>query len=229
MDGSVAGSSVSGAGGASVESVASAPSSVGRVRRRSPSSARKLARLLRRKTKILVAFGSCACEGCIPGLANLSKWEEVFETAYGTLTTENPHGVWPQPSVLVPEGELHIPKFYPVLRTLDQVVPVDYYMPGCPPESHQIGAVIDLVIKVLQGQATCFWFEDGVEVAERMGPWDLMCSPAGVLHGFRNESDEPVYIQVLLGEGKPPLPSYDDAALEERKRGRADSLSQPDS
>jgi F420-non-reducing hydrogenase small subunit len=114
----------------------------------------ELARLLRRKSKILVAFGSCACEGCIPGLANLSKWEEVFETAYGTLTTENPQGIWPQPGVPAPEGELHIPKFYPVLRTLDQVVPVDYYMPGCPPESHQIGAVIDLVIKVLQGQAS---------------------------------------------------------------------------
>jgi F420-non-reducing hydrogenase small subunit len=42
---------------------------------------------------------------------------------------------------------------YPVVRTLDQVVPVDYYMPGCPPESHQIAAVIELVIQVLQGKA----------------------------------------------------------------------------
>jgi F420-non-reducing hydrogenase small subunit len=33
-------------------------------------------------------------------------------------------------------------------------VDVDYYMPGCPPESHQIAAVIDLVIDVLQGKAT---------------------------------------------------------------------------
>jgi F420-non-reducing hydrogenase small subunit len=32
-------------------------------------------------------------------------------------------------------------------------VPVDYYMPGCPPESHQIAAVIDLVVQVLQGKA----------------------------------------------------------------------------
>ena len=30
-----------------------------------------MAQLLRRKSKILVAFGSCAHEGCIPGLANL--------------------------------------------------------------------------------------------------------------------------------------------------------------
>jgi F420-non-reducing hydrogenase small subunit len=53
----------------------------------------------------------------------------------------------------MPEGEISIPKFYPLLKTLDQVVDVDYYMPGCPPESHQIAAVIDLVIQVLQGKA----------------------------------------------------------------------------
>jgi F420-non-reducing hydrogenase small subunit len=53
----------------------------------------------------------------------------------------------------MPEGEIHIPTLYPVLRTLDQVVDVDYYMPGCPPESHQIAAVIDLVVQVLQGKA----------------------------------------------------------------------------
>jgi F420-non-reducing hydrogenase small subunit len=56
-------------------------------------------------------------------------------------------------SVTVPEGEITIPEMYSVVRTLDQVVPVDYYMPGCPPESEQIAAVIDLVIQVLQGKA----------------------------------------------------------------------------
>jgi F420-non-reducing hydrogenase small subunit len=113
----------------------------------------ELARLMRRKSQILVAFGSCACEGCIPGLANLSTRASIFETVYHTLTTENPAGILPQPNTSLAEGDLHIPEFLPVLRTLDQVVPVDYYMPGCPPEPHQIGAVVDLVLQVLQGKA----------------------------------------------------------------------------
>jgi F420-non-reducing hydrogenase small subunit len=112
-----------------------------------------LAKLLRKKSKILVAFGSCACEGCIPGLANLSPVGDIVQTAFNTLTTDNPNHIYPRTSYDVPEGELTIPKLSPILRSLDQVVDVDYYMPGCPPESHQIAAVIELVIKVLKGEA----------------------------------------------------------------------------
>ena len=112
-----------------------------------------IAKLLRQKSKILVAFGSCANEGCIPGLANLSESGEIVHTAFNTISTDNPHEIYPRTSFDTPEGEIHIPRILPVLKTLDQVVDVDYYMPGCPPESHQIAAVIDLVIQVLQGKA----------------------------------------------------------------------------
>jgi F420-non-reducing hydrogenase small subunit len=112
-----------------------------------------IARLLRKKSKLLVAFGSCANEGCMPALANLSPLHEIFDVAFHTISTDNPDGILPHPEYTVPEGDLHIPTMFPIVRTLDQVVPVDYYMPGCPPESHQIGAVIDLVVQVLQGKA----------------------------------------------------------------------------
>lgn len=112
-----------------------------------------IAKLLRQKSKILVAFGSCANEGCMPALANLSPIEDVVQTVFSTISTDNPQNIHPQPEYTVPEGTLHIPKLYPIVRTLDQVVDVDYYMPGCPPESHQIAAVIDLVIQVLRGEA----------------------------------------------------------------------------
>ena len=41
-----------------------------------------MAQLMRRKSKVLVAFGSCASEGCIPGLANMSNRKEIFDTVY---------------------------------------------------------------------------------------------------------------------------------------------------
>jgi F420-non-reducing hydrogenase small subunit len=111
-----------------------------------------IAKLLRKKSKILVSFGSCACEGCVPGLANLSPVGEIVHTAFHTITTDNPNGIYPLTTFDVPEGELYIPTLEPILRPLDQVVDVDYYMPGCPPESHQIAAVIDLVLQVIHGE-----------------------------------------------------------------------------
>ncbi|HVN55679.1 MAG TPA: F420-nonreducing hydrogenase [Anaerolineaceae bacterium] len=115
----------------------------------------EMAHLLRRKSKILVAFGSCASEGCIPGLANLSPVSSIFDVSYSaTPTTENPQNIRPTITWQAPEGELHLPGLFPVLRTLDQVVPVDYYIPGCPPESEEIAAVIEQVTQVLDGKAS---------------------------------------------------------------------------
>jgi len=113
----------------------------------------EIAHLMRRKSQILVAFGSCANEGCIPGLANFSSPSEIFNASYASPSTINPDNIFPCPEFDAPEGKLHIPTFNPVLKTLDQVVDVDYHLPGCPPESHQIAAVIDLVIQVLKGNA----------------------------------------------------------------------------
>ncbi len=42
-----------------------------------------MARLLRSKSKVLVAFGSCAVDGGIPALGNLADREAIFETVYG--------------------------------------------------------------------------------------------------------------------------------------------------
>lgn len=116
-----------------------------------------LAKLLRRKSKILVAFGSCASEGCIPGLANLYSKSELFNTVYAQrdgCSTINPENIRPQQNWDAPEGSINIPEFYSILRPLNQVVDVDYYIPGCPPESDRIAEVIDLVIQVIRGEAS---------------------------------------------------------------------------
>lgn len=113
----------------------------------------ELAYLLRRKSQILVAFGSCACEGCIPGLANLYAKEQLLDTVFGTLTTDQNGNTRPQIHYAAGEGVLEIPFFHEAVKTLGQVVRVDYFMPGCPPESNRISEVVGLVIKALHGEA----------------------------------------------------------------------------
>jgi len=109
-----------------------------------------MAHLMRKKSKVLVAFGSCASEGCIPGMANMNDREEIFNTAYrDTPSTENPHGLRPQQETAVPEGTLHLPLFYDSVKTLEQTVPVDYFLPGCPPEAERIW---DAVVAILTGK-----------------------------------------------------------------------------
>lgn len=109
----------------------------------------KMAKLLRQKSKILVAFGSCACDGCVKGLANLWDRETVFERAYlETPSTENPESVTPKTRVKVKEGELELPEFYDTVKTLPQTVDVDYTISGCPPP---IPAIISMFTAFISG------------------------------------------------------------------------------
>jgi F420-non-reducing hydrogenase small subunit len=107
-----------------------------------------MAKLLRQKAKTLVAFGSCAHEGCIPGLANLHDRKEIFDKVYlKEKSVVNPEGVVPQTETKVKEGVLRIPEFYDTVKTLAQTVDVDYYLPGCPPPVKLISAAIDAIAK----------------------------------------------------------------------------------
>jgi F420-non-reducing hydrogenase small subunit len=107
-----------------------------------------MAKLLRKKAKTLVAFGSCAQEGCVPGLANLHDRREIFETVYlKEKSVVNPDHVVPKTETTVKEGVLRIPEFYDTVKTLDQTVDVDYYLPGCPPPVKLISNAIDAIAK----------------------------------------------------------------------------------
>ncbi len=106
-----------------------------------------LAHLLRRKSKVLVAFGSCAHEGCIPGLANLYTRQSILDRVYlESPSTDNPESILPQTCFPMPEGELRIPALYNTVKTLDQVESVDYYLPGCPPQAPQIWGVVEAIL-----------------------------------------------------------------------------------
>jgi len=106
-----------------------------------------IAKLLRKKSKIMVAYGSCAHLGGVIGLANLYKRDDILDTVYNkSVSTHNPDKVIPQTNTQVKEGELSLPKFYDYLRALNQVVDVDYYIPGCPPNPDRVLEVIQHII-----------------------------------------------------------------------------------
>lgn len=106
------------------------------------------AHLLRKKSKVMVAFGSCASEGCMPGLANFADRKNLFQYVYqDSPSTENPEGVLPQKITPMPEGDLELPVFWNSVRPLDQIVQVEYYLPGCPPEAKWIAAAVEAILK----------------------------------------------------------------------------------
>jgi len=101
---------------------------------------------LRKKSKFMVAYGSCAQLGGIPGLANMSNRTEFFERIYvGSESTVNTEKIMPQPKFNVPEGELDLPVFLDNVLPLDKIVCVDYYIPGCPPKSDRLLEVFRLI------------------------------------------------------------------------------------
>jgi len=106
-----------------------------------------MAHLLRKKTKILVAYGSCAHMGGIPGLANLSSRKDLLNRVYiESESTVNSEQVFPQTKTQVEEGELELPEFYEDVRSLGQVTDVDYYIPGCPPTSDRLLEVFTAIV-----------------------------------------------------------------------------------
>jgi F420-non-reducing hydrogenase small subunit len=107
-----------------------------------------IAKMLRAKSKTLVSFGSCACFGGIPALANFATRAEIMERAYiEAPSNDNPNKTLPQTKISVPEGELTLPELYDNVMTLAQVVPVEYLVPGCPP-------TVGLILKVVNALAT---------------------------------------------------------------------------
>jgi F420-non-reducing hydrogenase small subunit len=98
------------------------------------SEQEEMARLLRRKSKILVAYGSCAQMGGIPSLANQFGKEQILEYVYQqSPSVVNESKVLPQRETRDNGFNATLPRFHTLVRSLDQIVEVDYFLPGCPP------------------------------------------------------------------------------------------------
>lgn len=85
---------------------------------------------------------------------------------------------------------------------------------GNAPHTHEV----EEVFFVLQGKLTVFVEDEaGNRLSQVLDPWELICCPAGVIHGYVNETNEPCYLQVVLGRGKPETAGFADQALFEAR------------
>jgi F420-non-reducing hydrogenase small subunit len=107
----------------------------------------EMVELLRAKSQLILAFGSCAHMGGIPALGNLWDRESIFGTVYhGGPTTENPDGVIPELETAHNGQTIELPGFHDRVRSLDQVVTVDYIIPGCAPTPNIIAGAVGALL-----------------------------------------------------------------------------------
>jgi F420-non-reducing hydrogenase small subunit len=103
--------------------------------------------MLRRKANVVVSFGACANSGGIPALANQFKKEEILKYVYEDCPgVDNAAKTRPQTESTDQGRTVTLPEFRGMVRSLDQVIDVDYYLPGCPPTPkvimNAVGAIL---------------------------------------------------------------------------------------
>lgn len=105
-------------------------------------------KVLRAKSKTLVAFGACATLGGIAAMGDMHSKEELFDEAFkDSFSTDNPEGVLPTPEYLLDgKYDLTLPAFTDRVYTIDQLVEVDYYVGGCPPHHDFVAAAVQAII-----------------------------------------------------------------------------------
>lgn len=95
-------------------------------------------RLIRDRTRTLISLGDCAVTANVPGMRNPIGVQPLLERAYvenATLNKRIPLDV--------------IPALLPTARPIHRVVPVDVFLPGCPPSAELIHRVL---VDLLEGR-----------------------------------------------------------------------------
>ena len=88
---------------------------------------------MRKRCGVLVALGDCAVFGGVPAMRNFFTIEETLRRAYIETESTDSEGFIPN------DPELCVPT---KVRSLQEVVPVDIFVPGCPPDADTIFYVL---------------------------------------------------------------------------------------
>lgn len=97
----------------------------------------ELAQQIRERSKVVVSFGDCAVTGNVTSLRNQLQVEELLTQVYREGPGKAPRGR---------EGDGIVPALLPKVYPLHQVIPVDAYIPGCPPDTERIWTAITALL-----------------------------------------------------------------------------------
>jgi NAD-reducing hydrogenase small subunit len=93
---------------------------------------------VRKNTKVLVSFGDCAVTGNVTAMRNpLGSTENVLRRAYlegADIQAQIPS----EPGI--------VPALLDAVLPVHEVVPVDVFLPGCPPPADRIRAILEQVL-----------------------------------------------------------------------------------
>jgi len=96
----------------------------------------RMIRLVRARSRVLVSFGDCAVTGNVTSLRNpLGGAEVVVRRSYLDPANDSPQ----LPLAVVPP-------LLDVVRPVHQVVPVDVFLPGCPPSAAKIRQALESLV-----------------------------------------------------------------------------------
>ncbi|ACK72533.1 NADH ubiquinone oxidoreductase 20 kDa subunit [Gloeothece citriformis PCC 7424] len=95
---------------------------------------------VRKNTKLVISFGDCAVTANVPAMRNMLKngAEPILERGYlelGDNTPQLPH----EPGI--------VPELLDRVSPVHEVIPVDLFMPGCPPDANRIRATLEPLLK----------------------------------------------------------------------------------
>ncbi|MEN8124928.1 MAG: 2Fe-2S iron-sulfur cluster-binding protein [Bacteroidota bacterium] len=93
----------------------------------------------RKKCDILIAFGECAIMGGIPAMRNFVPLKECLEEAYI-------HGMTSEIGANIIPNHEDIPKLLNNVYPCTEIVKIDYFIPGCPPNANHIWKVVKSIL-----------------------------------------------------------------------------------